>query len=123
MSQSPISYGFKAQSVHQPTGAAFCCVFVFLVEVCVRLLGLLWSSWVVFLLAAQGNPTSLIFCSTSNLSVCTKTLRDVVRDPTKDDTIIKTEIPITYGSGTKYEVLKGPGITVKLKISSRKTRY
>ena len=45
------------------------------------------------------------------------------RDPTKDDTIIKTEIPITYGSGTKYEVLKGPGIAIKLKISSHKTRY
>jgi hypothetical protein len=45
------------------------------------------------------------------------------RDATKDDTVIKTEIPFTFGSGTKYEVLKGVGITVKLKISSRKTRY
>ena len=45
------------------------------------------------------------------------------RDATKDDTIIKTEIPITFGSGTKYEVIKGPGISVKLKISSRKTRF
>ena len=45
------------------------------------------------------------------------------RDAARDDTIIKTEIPITYGSGTKYEVIKGPGISVKLKISSRKTRY
>jgi hypothetical protein len=45
------------------------------------------------------------------------------RDATKDDTIIKTEIPITFGSGSKYEVIKGPGITIKLKISSRKTRY
>ena len=45
------------------------------------------------------------------------------RDATKDDTIIKAEIPITFGSGSKYEVIKGPGITVKLKISSHKTRY
>ncbi|MHA1942352.1 MAG: hypothetical protein ACXACP_13730 [Candidatus Hodarchaeales archaeon] len=45
------------------------------------------------------------------------------RDATRDDTIIKTEIPITFGSGTKYEVIKGKGITVKLKISSRKTRF
>ena len=44
-------------------------------------------------------------------------------DATRDDTIIKVEIPLVFGSGTKYEVLKGEGVTVKLKISSRKTRY
>ena len=44
-------------------------------------------------------------------------------DATKDDTIIKTEIPLVYGSGTKYEVVTGEGIAVKLKISSRKTRF
>jgi hypothetical protein len=44
-------------------------------------------------------------------------------DPTKDDVIIKTEIPLVFGSGTKYEVIKGEGVTVKLKISSHKTRF
>jgi len=44
-------------------------------------------------------------------------------DATKDDTVIKTEIPLVLGAGTKYEVIKGPGITVKLKISSHKTRF
>ena len=44
-------------------------------------------------------------------------------DPSKDDILIKTEVPIVFGSGTKYEVLKAPGVTVKLKISSHKTRY
>lgn len=44
-------------------------------------------------------------------------------DATKDDTVIKTEVSMVYGSGTKYEVIKGKGITVKLKITSRKTRY
>lgn len=45
------------------------------------------------------------------------------RDATRDDTIIKAEIPVVYGSGTKYEVLKGKGIAVKIKITSRKTRF
>jgi hypothetical protein len=44
-------------------------------------------------------------------------------DATRDDTIIKAEIPMVLGSGTKYEVIKGEGVTVKLKISSHKTRY
>ncbi|MHA1332227.1 MAG: hypothetical protein ACTSR2_14255 [Candidatus Hodarchaeales archaeon] len=44
-------------------------------------------------------------------------------DPTRDDVIFKTEVPIVFGSGTKYEVLKGKGVAVKLKISSRKTRF
>lgn len=44
-------------------------------------------------------------------------------DATRDDTIVKAEIPLVLGSGTKYEVIKGEGVTVKLKISSRKTRY
>ncbi|MHA1974002.1 MAG: hypothetical protein ACTSW1_13470 [Candidatus Hodarchaeales archaeon] len=44
-------------------------------------------------------------------------------DATKDDTIFKTEVPIVFGSGTKYEVLKGKGVAVKIKISSRKTRF
>ncbi|MHA2306952.1 MAG: hypothetical protein ACXACU_16350 [Candidatus Hodarchaeales archaeon] len=44
-------------------------------------------------------------------------------DATRDDTIIKAEIPMVLGSGTKYEVIKGEGVTVKLKITSRKTRY
>ena len=45
------------------------------------------------------------------------------QDATRDDTVIKSEIPIVYGSGTKYEVLKGEGIAVKIKVSSRKTRF
>lgn len=45
------------------------------------------------------------------------------QDASRDDEIIKAEIPIVYGSGTKYEVLKGKGIAVKIKISSRKTRF
>lgn len=45
------------------------------------------------------------------------------QDATRDDTVFKTEVPIVYGSGTKYEVLKGKGIAVKVKISSRKTRF
>ncbi len=45
------------------------------------------------------------------------------KDATKDDTVFKTEVPVVYGSGTKYEVLKGKGIAVKVKISSRKTRF
>ena len=45
------------------------------------------------------------------------------QDATRDDTVIKSEIPIVYGSGTKYEVLKGKGIAVKIKITSRKTRF
>ncbi|MHA2225391.1 MAG: hypothetical protein ACXAC8_09315 [Candidatus Hodarchaeales archaeon] len=45
------------------------------------------------------------------------------QDASRDDEIIKTEVPIVFGSGTKYEVLKGKGIAVKIKISSRKTRF
>ncbi|MFX0014353.1 MAG: hypothetical protein ACFFB2_08455 [Promethearchaeota archaeon] len=45
------------------------------------------------------------------------------RDATRDDVVIKSEIPIVYGSGTKYEVLKGEGIAVKIKVSSHKTRF
>jgi hypothetical protein len=44
-------------------------------------------------------------------------------DASRDDTVIKSEIPIVYGSGTKYEVLTGKGISVKIKVSSRKTRF
>ena len=44
-------------------------------------------------------------------------------DPAKDNILIKTEVPVVLGSGTKYEVLKAPGVTVKIKISSHKTRY
>lgn len=44
-------------------------------------------------------------------------------DASRDDTVIKSEIPIVYGSGTKYEVLTGKGIAVKIKVSSRKTRF
>ncbi len=44
-------------------------------------------------------------------------------DAARDDTVFKTEVPVVYGSGTKYEVLKGKGIAVKVKISSRKTRF
>ncbi|UCE14046.1 MAG: hypothetical protein JSV04_02440 [Candidatus Heimdallarchaeota archaeon] len=45
------------------------------------------------------------------------------RDASRDDTIIKSEVPVVYGSGTKYEVLKGEGIAVKIKVSSHKTRF
>ncbi len=45
------------------------------------------------------------------------------RDATRDDVVIKTEVPLVLGSGTKYEVIKGEGVTVKLKISSHKTRF
>ena len=44
-------------------------------------------------------------------------------DPAKDNILIKTEVPVVLGSGTEYEVLKAPGVTVKIKISSHKTRY
>lgn len=44
-------------------------------------------------------------------------------DATRDDTIIKTEVPLVFGSGAKYEVLKGDGVAVKIKITSHKTRY
>ncbi|MFW9779375.1 MAG: hypothetical protein ACFFE8_11025 [Candidatus Heimdallarchaeota archaeon] len=44
-------------------------------------------------------------------------------DASKDDTVIKTDINLVYGSGTKHEVIKGKGVTVKLKISSHKTRF
>jgi hypothetical protein len=44
-------------------------------------------------------------------------------DKLRDDKIIEAELPVVYGSGTQYEILRGKGLKVKLKISSSRTRF
>ena len=55
----------------------------------------------------------------------TKTIKIKLKeaDKTRDDTVIDAKIPLVYGSGTKYEILRGKGVKIKLKISSSRTRF
>ncbi|MHA2231821.1 MAG: hypothetical protein ACXAB4_04960 [Candidatus Hodarchaeales archaeon] len=50
-------------------------------------------------------------------------IRIFEQDKLRDDKIIDAKIPIVYGSGTKYEILRGAGLKVKLKITSSRTRF
>jgi len=50
-------------------------------------------------------------------------IRLLEKDTARDDVIIDTKVNMTYGSGTKYEILRGKGVKMKIKIASSKTRF
>jgi hypothetical protein len=50
-------------------------------------------------------------------------IRLLEEDPSRDDVIVDSKVPLVYGSGTKYEVLRGKGVKIKLKIVSSRTRF
>lgn len=70
-----------------------------------------FSLWVEFAKADEGEKTKTI------------KIRVFEHDKLRDDKIIDAKVPITYGSGTRYEILRGEGLKVKLKISSSRTRF
>ncbi|MFW9991122.1 MAG: hypothetical protein ACFFD4_03600 [Candidatus Odinarchaeota archaeon] len=50
-------------------------------------------------------------------------IRLLEKDASRDDVIIDSKVGLVYGSGAKYEVLRGKGVKLKIKISSSKTRF
>lgn len=45
------------------------------------------------------------------------------RDRAIDDKVIDVKIPLVFGLGTKYEIIRGKDVKVKLKITSAITRF
>ena len=45
------------------------------------------------------------------------------RDKARDDKVFDVKIPLVFGCGTKYEILRGKNVKVKIKITSWLTRY
>lgn len=70
-------------------------------------------------------PFTLWFEFEESKKAKTKTLKIELKEADKafDDKVIVAKIPIVFGSGTKYEVLRGKGVKVKLKITSARTRF